>query len=261
MRLATVITAAALAVTPIAPTAGEPSPPAIIPGKARELAERGRAFHDSGDYDHAIAAYKEAYVIAPSPGLLFNLAQAYRLRGSCDDALMMYRRYLETGPSPEGRTIAKGHLDNVERCARKQGLTIPIDSQLAHLAVLPPPASIGATSRPASRGQPSKDVGVGLTIAGSVAMSVALYYGFKAHDASAAVEDAYARGAKWQDVQAIDRRGQHSALMAKGFGIGGGLAVASGVTLYLLGKRAERTTPIAVLPSKHAAEVSLAWRF
>jgi len=263
MRVPTIITVATLAFAPIAASAGEPSPPEIIPDKARKLAERGRTYHASRDYAHAIAAYKEAYVIAPSPGLLFNLAQAYRLSGSCDDALMMYHRYLETGPSPEGRTVAEGHLHSVERCAHKQGLNIPIDPQLEHIAVLPPSpgASIWGTSRPASRGQHLKEAGIGLTLAGSVAMSVALYYGFKAHDASAAVEDAYARGAKWKDVQAIDERGQRSALLAKAFGIGGGLAVASGVTLYVLGKRAERSTPIAVLPNHHGAEVSLAWRF
>lgn len=263
MRLTTAISVAALALAPIAASAGEPSPPEIIPDKARKLADRGRAYHDAGDYEHAIAAYKEAYVIAPSPGLLFNLAQAYRLRGSCDDALMMYRRYLETGPSPEGRTIAEGHLETVERCAHKQGLNIPIDSELEHIPVLPPEpgASLWARSRPASHGQALKDVGVGVTLTGSVALSVALYFGFKAHDASAAVEDAYAHGAKWKDVQPIDERGQRDALMATLFGIGGGLAVASGVTLYVLGKRAERATPIVVLPSNHGAEVSLAWRY
>ena len=263
MRLPTVITVATLAFAPIAASAGEPSPPDIIPDRARKLAERGRAYHDAGDYAHAIAAFKEAYVIAPSPGLLFNLAQAYRLSGSCDDALMMYHRYLETGPSPEGRTVAEGHLHSVERCAHKQGLNIPLDPQLEHLAVVPPApgSSIWATASPASRSRPLKQVGIGLTLAGSVAMSVALYFGFKAHDASAAVEDAYAHGAKWKDIQPIDERGQRDALMAKLFGIGGGLAVASGVTVYILGKRAERSTPIAVRPSTTGVEVSLAWQF
>ena len=36
--------------------------------------------------------------------LLFNLAQAYRLQGNCDDAALMYRRYLATNPGVEQRT-------------------------------------------------------------------------------------------------------------------------------------------------------------
>ena len=71
-------------------------PPERIPQKARELAEQGRAYHDAGEYMKAIAAFKEAYVLAPSPGLLFNIAQAYRLAGDCDDAAWMYRRFLDT---------------------------------------------------------------------------------------------------------------------------------------------------------------------
>src|ERR1043165_3802531 len=53
--------------------------PDQIPAKARELATRGRIFHDAGDYPDAIAAFKEASVPAPSPGLLFTTAQSYRL--------------------------------------------------------------------------------------------------------------------------------------------------------------------------------------
>ena len=71
-----------------------------VPAKARALAERGRADHDRGDYGAAIAEFTEAYALAPSPALLFNLAQAYRLAGRCDDAALMYRRYLTGDPAP-----------------------------------------------------------------------------------------------------------------------------------------------------------------
>src|SRR5688500_20306234 len=110
-----------------------------IPPKARDLAQKGRSAHDQGDYARAIAAFKEAYVIAPSPGLLFNLAQAYRLQGNCDDAVLMYRRYLSTGPSSEARTVAEAHLATVERCVQKRALNIPLDESMAYLKVPPPP--------------------------------------------------------------------------------------------------------------------------
>src|SRR5258706_6885134 len=84
--------------------------PEKIPAKARELASRGRAFHDAGDYAAAVDAYKEAYVLAPSPGLLFNIAQAYRLAGNCDEAAWMYRRYLDTNPTGPDKTLAEQHL-------------------------------------------------------------------------------------------------------------------------------------------------------
>lgn len=262
MKARFLIAAAAFALAPITAYAGEPITPSVIPQKARALAERGREFHDAGDYGNAIASFKEAYVIAPTPGLLFNLAQAYRLQGNCDDAALMYRRYLDTGPSFEARAIAEGHLATVERCVHKRGLNIVADTSPA--VVLPPPHTDGTLTGTAPRNDRSnlkKNVGIGLTIGGAVAIGVAAYYALDASSASSEVEDAYAMGAKWKDVRPIHERGEDSATMAKVFGIGGGLAVAGGVTMYVLGKRSERLAPIAIVPTKRGAEVSLAWRF
>src|SRR5262245_12927006 len=123
------IAAIAVAIAPIlAPiaAAADSAAPGAVPAKARTLAERGRASHDAGDYASAIAAFTQAYVIAPSPALLFNLAQAYRLQGDCEDAALMYRRYLATNPSPEGRALAEMHLASVERCIHMLSLHIPV---------------------------------------------------------------------------------------------------------------------------------------
>src|SRR5438874_5150491 len=111
--------------------------PQPIPEKARALADRGRVAHDAGDYGSAIAAFQEAYVIAPSPALLFNLAQAYRLAGDCDDAAWMYRRFLDTNPVGEHRTLAESHLSTVEKCGHG-GLRIATPGAVAK--VIDPPA-------------------------------------------------------------------------------------------------------------------------
>src|SRR5690606_28579845 len=96
--------------------------------------------HDRGDYARAIAAFKEAYVLAPSPGLLFNLAQAYRLRGNCDDAALMYRRYIAAAPrSADERALAEAHLATVVRCVQKRNLNLPPDEAMARIPVPPPP--------------------------------------------------------------------------------------------------------------------------
>jgi hypothetical protein len=98
-------------------------------------------------------------------------------------------------------------------------------------------------------------------IGGGVAIGIASYYGYRAHEAASEVEAGYAKGAKWKDLQDIDARGESSSTMAKVFGIGGGLAVAGGVTLYLLGRHSERIAPIAVAPVKNGAAVNVSWRF
>ncbi len=261
MRSVTLVTAAVIALATAGADAGEPAPVGVVPPRARSLAERGRAFHDARDYDRAIAAYKEAYVMAPSPGLLFNLAQAYRLSGHCDDAVLMYRRYLATRPADDERAVAAGHLASVERCQHARGRARP----LAASALGPRPAGAApahrAGDRPARPGAITRDIGLGVALGGLVAVVAAAGYAYDAHATSREIEEAYAAGRKWKDVAELDARGARSEERATWLGVGGGLAVGSGLTLYVLGKRAERLAPVRITPTAGGAEVSAAWRF
>lgn len=233
-----------------------------IPPKARDLATQGRTAHDQGDYARAIAAFKEAYVIAPAPALLFNLAQAYRLQGNCDDAAIMYRRYLGTRPDLQGRALAEEHLATVERCVKQRALNVPLDAKLAYLGSEKPPADLGVVDTPGpAPGQLRKQVGLGFAIGGATGVALAAFYAFRAHDASQDVERLYAMGAKWQDIEPRHSEGVRAATMARVFGIGGGVALATGATLYLLGRRAERVAPITIAPTKGGAQVHATWRF
>jgi tetratricopeptide (TPR) repeat protein len=259
MRTLALITVAALAAAPVYAE--------TIPPKARKLADHGREMHKRGEYERAITAFKEAYVIAPSPGVLFNLAQSYRLQGNCDDAALMYRRYLATGPSAQAREIAEQHLATVERCVQKRALNIPFDASMAYLEVLPPPGPEKVIQRDqrdiARPSELKKDVGIGLTIGGGVALVTAAYFGVRSYQASRDVERAYERGETWPTIKSIAERGENAELAAKIFGIGGGLAVVGGVTLWVLGRRDERAGHLAVTPTSkgRGAEVSYAWSF
>lgn len=234
--------------------------PGTVPDKARQLADKGRSSHEAGDYNTAIAAYTEAYAIAPSPALLFNLAQAYRLRGSCDDAALMYRRYLDTRPALDARVIAEGHLATVERCAHKIALSIPLDD--TERRAVPVVAKQQDLARERSdTGLSRQRVGIGLAIGGGLALAAATYFAIDAKSAENDVEDAYANGGEGWDLAPIDDRGQRSAKLGMWLGIGGGALVVAGVTTYVLGRRAERAAPIALVPKKGGAEVSFAWRF
>jgi tetratricopeptide (TPR) repeat protein len=266
MKAISLIVISALAAVPSPARAGEPDALEAIPPKARLLATKGRAAHEHGDYAGAIAAFKEAYVMAPAPELLFNLAQAYRIQGNCEDAAMMYHRYLGSNPSPDARTLAEAHLATVERCVHQRGLHIPMDASMAYLELAPPPPAPGPmvdtpAAAPRSAGKLEQTIGIGVTIGGGAALAVAGYYAYQAHEASQEVEHAYAIGGKGKDVAAIDARGIRAATTAKIFGIAGGAAVVTGVTLFVLGKRAEHLPPIAIAPTRSGAEVSYAWRF
>jgi tetratricopeptide (TPR) repeat protein len=263
--VAIAVIAAAVLAAPAA-RAGEPEPPQPIPPKARKLVDTGRAAHGKGEYARAVALFKEAYVIAPSPGLLFNLAQAYRLMGNCDDAALMYHRYLDASLTQEGRSLAEMHLATVERCMAKRSLHIPMDESTAYLRAAPPPDPMLAldTQPLAARGSHARleqRVGTGMMIAGGLTLSVAAYYGLVAHDASLEVEGAYAHGARGKDIVPIQARGEEAAGRATWLGITGGIATVTGVTLYIFGKRAERALPVTIAPANQGVSVSSTWRF
>lgn len=252
-----------IAMMVVAPIAWADSWSGQVPAKARALAERGRKLHDAGDYANAIAAFTQAYAMAPSPALLFNLAQAYRLQGDCDDAALMYRRYLATDPGLERSALAESQLENMERCIHKLALHIPVEPTGGGLVVPPPPVTVVATAPlpgGSRKAQLEKDVGIGLMAGGSVALALATYYAVQAHNASNDVAAAYARGAHWPEVAPIDQRGKTFARSAQISGGGAAIGIGGGIVMYLLGRHNEQS-PVAVATTGHGAEVSMSWAF
>ena len=254
-----VLLAALVAATGVAHADGN-VPPERIPQKARELADKGRAYHDAGDYMKAVAAFKEAYVLAPSPALLFNIAQSYRLAGDCDDAAWMYRRYLDSGPDAGHRTLAEQHLASVQKCGHGGLLVVtppPLDAKVPEPAKQEP----GVVATTGTRASRSKQVALWVGIGGGVALAGAAYFALDASEASDNVSNLYKHGGKGSDVAAQDARGQRSSALATVFGVGGGLALAGAGVLYAVGRHYESAQHVAVAPHAHGAEVSLSWRF
>src|SRR5262249_4158138 len=70
--------------------------------QAKRDVKAGLAAQAAGKYDDAIALYKKAYDAVPHPELLFDLGQAYRLKGDFESALVYYRRYLAVAPNGRG---------------------------------------------------------------------------------------------------------------------------------------------------------------
>ncbi len=235
------------------PAAAAPAPTPEALQRARALAEQGRAFHDRGEYQRAVDAYQEAYVLAPSPALLFNLGQAYRLGGDCTNATLMYRSFLRTDPPVQHRQVASAHLAAVERCdASREGGS---SSQFR--------AGGFAERKP---GQALRQGGVITAIGGGALLAVAGFFAYRANDASDEVEQRYGRGERWKDLRSLDERGQRDSELATGFAIAGGAAVVTGGVLYLVGwqkaERSEGARPaVAITPSARGTAVRLAWDF
>lgn len=217
-----------------------------IPEKARRLAARGREFHDQRDYERALAAFKEAYVLAPTPGLLFNLAQAYRLHGNCDDAAVLYRRYIASRPAGDERAIAEVHLATVKRCTLLRQLNLPLDGKLADMQ----PAPIDATARLLAprpiRAVRFQQVGVASMIGGGTVLASAAYFGVRAYDAA---------------LDGDRTSADDAATTAKWLAITGGAVAVTGLTLFLVGRYQERVPAVSVAPVSSGGQVRLGWAF
>lgn len=65
------------------------------------------ALYQAQKFEEAIPEFKAAYEIDPKPGLLFNIAQAYRKAGHPRDAIQYYDRYLSVEPRLDTDTRRK----------------------------------------------------------------------------------------------------------------------------------------------------------
>jgi hypothetical protein len=107
------VPAAAAAPTPAAARPRRPRSPhaGMSEESKREMQmsyQRASRAFDVGDYDAAIAAYKDVYLLGGDVPMLYNIAQAYRLGKHPQQALMYYRRYLSRAPSaPNAADVRK----------------------------------------------------------------------------------------------------------------------------------------------------------
>src|SRR5215468_7901426 len=65
---------------------------------ARDLSDQGLRQYQRGELDAAIESFMQAFALSNNPGLLFNVAQAFRLQRDCGRAKDYYRRYLDAVP-------------------------------------------------------------------------------------------------------------------------------------------------------------------
>ena len=109
----------ALVVTLVA-SAAHAAPPATATATAtataRDLYSDGVKQIDLRNYAVAVDDFRHAYELSGAPGLLFNIAQAYRLDGKCDMAIGFYENFLDKNPGASNRADVS---DLILQCRRQ----------------------------------------------------------------------------------------------------------------------------------------------
>jgi tetratricopeptide (TPR) repeat protein len=170
-----ILAAALLAMHGVVPGAlAQPVPssrPATRPASEREALElyrRGLTHYNLAQYDEAIALFKRAYLVSRAPELLFNIAQAYRLKGpeSCSLALRFYRSYLREEPKARGLASVQAVIADMERCVRERAAAAPPGSRPSTQPASAPADRADRPAQPPARWWPAALVaGTGVALA------------------------------------------------------------------------------------------------
>jgi hypothetical protein len=81
--------------------------------QAREHYRKGTAAYNLGHYADAAREYEATYELTLDPAALFNTAQAYRLAGDTQKAILAYKGYLRAAPQGPQRAVAQQKLDEL----------------------------------------------------------------------------------------------------------------------------------------------------
>jgi tetratricopeptide (TPR) repeat protein len=119
--------------------------------QARQHYLKGTKYFDLGQWDDAIAEYREAYKLRSDPAFLFNLAQAYRRKGDLQPALDLYKNYLIANPDSPKRSDIEKRIRTLEKEMKHRPPATPVVRPSEPVPTPPPiPAAAGApTSEPA----------------------------------------------------------------------------------------------------------------
>ncbi len=86
-----------------------------VVAQARERVNAAKVHFKLGEFEAAIADWKEAYRLKSVPSILFNIAQAYRLVGNYKQSKFYYNNYLTDMPNAPNKDEVARQLEQLEQ--------------------------------------------------------------------------------------------------------------------------------------------------
>lgn len=229
------------------PTAALADPSSSDRQAARAHYKIGNQHYERGEYDLAIAEFEIAHKLSGAPGLLYNIAQAHRLRGNCAEAKAHYERFLAEGKDAAAKTRnnASAFLRELGDCGAGEADRDPVVS--ADLTVEDPASGAGGAdaipddTRPRDEGGGSVWPVAGLIIAGAgiSALGIGAYYvirtGPLSDDVSAACNEGRCN-IEEGGVEALPEWEAYQSARTRAvvFSVVGGAAIVGGGLIYFL---------------------------
>ncbi len=271
MRLRSIVAASLLVATALpdrlraqdAPPAPTPVPVDESPDAraAREHYQQGLTHYHVGHFGAAVDEFKKAYELSKKPGLLFNIAQAYRLGHDWANAIYFYRTYLRLLPEAPNRADVEEFIEESEVAAQveKDRVREAQEAEQRELVRIRERAESGRRARRV-RSAGFITAGGGIVLAGTGAIFAA-----RAQSAEDDLDALAASNGQWSDAYAsIAREGERDDVIATSLIVGGALALVVGGALVAWGVWHDEPPPanVSIEPSgAGGASLWVGWDF
>lgn len=126
--------------------------------RAKELFQQGTTLFNVGEFDKAIEAWQQGYKERPDPGFLYNIGQAYRLKGDGPKAIFFYRGYLRNSPKAANRADVEAKIATLQKGGAEEHTppaTTPPTTTAPPPAGTPPATTAPPKTTPAPRPMPA----------------------------------------------------------------------------------------------------------
>jgi tetratricopeptide (TPR) repeat protein len=112
--------------------------------------QRATAHFAVGEYREAAAEYEEAFKLKQDPAILFNAAQAHRLAGDNQKALLIYNNVIKLYPTSQYATDSRERIDKLAQSGTSPPAAVPAESG----GRMPPAPSVVPVAAPAPPASP-----------------------------------------------------------------------------------------------------------
>jgi tetratricopeptide (TPR) repeat protein len=251
-----------------------PLPRADASQVAREHYDRGTVRYTLGDFDGAITEFKLAYEASRAPALLYNLAQAHRLKKDPERAVYFYRTYLRELPDAPNRVDAEARIAELEHAgappssswsqssqsSQSQSSSSSSSSRRQVARMSPAPASLFAAPPPPP-GRQLRIAGFTTGGAGVALLAIGIGLGVDSQSKQDALSSrAHDHGTWDADAQAQFASGQSEAAAATALVALGGATLGVGAILVAVGYARDARARRAHLTAVRGG-AAVEWRF
>lgn len=241
--------------------------------------DQGLTHYNLGEFEKAIVEFKAAYAISNATGLLFNIAQAYRLLKQFEQASYFYKTFLRLKPEAPNRADVEQRIDEMDKAIAEQkaiqdakpreaippeGETKPADNKTQTPAVtvnVNNPSVATQMKHEGGDGGSLKTAGMATAGAGGALVLTGIVFGALASGNQNDLNKLN-NGGTWtsasQDKYDAGKRDNAIAVICF---IAGGAAVVTGGVLFGLGTLKDRDGGVAVVPTAHGAQFVAGWKF